>query len=214
MAPAQILVSGFTFWLGLAPLGFQSPVWTCSVRISISGFQLLSWLLCDCLAPAQIPDPVFWFQIPVWTSLPSHLNFLLPALLSCGRPASAQIPVSGFRFLFGPSALASQFPVSAGLSCDCRAPAWILSSGFRFQILVWMLRFPVAVWALVRLPGSSMDSGFRLQRLACTCSTRICSLLSLRFPVSGIRFWYACGLFASQLPVSSFKRGSRAIARL
>ena len=92
---------------------------TCSAHFSISGFQFLSGLSFDILAPAQIPVPGFQFEIPVWTLLRSHLSFLflvssqaLVRLPSLSADPDFRFPVSVFRFRFGPGLLASRFPVA------------------------------------------------------------------------------------------------------
>ena len=73
----------------------------------------------------------------------------------------------------------------AGLLCACPAPAWIPASSVRFlvsdsnvDLLRWLLtvRFLVCGWTFVRLPGSSLDSGFWFRVPDRTCS-------AFRFPV-------------------------------
>ena len=155
--------------------------------------------------PGSSLDSDFRVRILVWicSARFSISSFLFPAGLSCDCLAPARVLVSGFRFQFGLTPLASQFLGSdsdralvglLGSSPDWGFMSPVSDSGLDLLRSLFNFRFPVSGRSLVQV------------------------LLQPRFwfLVPGSRFWFgpAPPPLASRFPVSGFRLGSRAIAQL
>ena len=168
----------FGFWLHIL-------VGTCSARVSESGLDLFC----------------------------SHLNFWFPASVLALVRLPGSSPDSRSRFLVSDSGLdfatlASQF--LAASPAFVRSTGFSADSSFRFQIPVWTFcaRFSVSGfgWALVRLPSSSLDSGFGFPvsdsgldaPVSSPClGSRAIAWVQHGFLVSGFRDWLALAPLAS-----------------